>query len=136
MSSVGPFKNPVLLDYCRQMGLMAERALDWRPELIGVARYEPYEKDTAEVALVVQGYWQGKGLGSILLKEILRAGEANGIRAFPRPRAGGQQPRARHAVALDRYPAAPNRTRGSRRSVYLSNTRPTGVPKVALHQNL
>jgi N-acetylglutamate synthase-like GNAT family acetyltransferase len=65
------------------MGLVAERALDWRPELIGVARYEPSdEKDTAEVALVVQDYWQGKGLGTILLREILRAGEANGIRAF------------------------------------------------------
>ncbi len=71
------------VDYFRRMALVAERALDWRPELIGVARYEPSdEKDTAEVALVVQDYWQGRGLGSLLLREILRAGEANGIRAF------------------------------------------------------
>jgi hypothetical protein len=40
------------------------------------------EEDTAEVALVVQDYWQGKGLGTILLEEILRAGGANGIRRF------------------------------------------------------
>ena len=71
------------VDYRRRMALVVERDLDWRPELIGVARYEPSdEEDTAEVALVVQDYWQGKGLGTILLKEILRAGEANGIRRF------------------------------------------------------
>ncbi len=71
------------VDYRRRMALVAERDLDWRPELIGVARYEPAdEEDTAEVALVVQDYWQGKGLGTILLKEILRAGEANGIHRF------------------------------------------------------
>ncbi len=71
------------VDYRRRMALVAERDLEWRPELIGVARYEPSDaKDTAEVALVVQDYWQGRGLGTILLKEILRAGEANGIRRF------------------------------------------------------
>ncbi len=71
------------VDYRRRMALVVERDLEWRPELIGVARYEPSdEEDTAEVAIVVQDYWQGKGLGTILLKEILRAGEANGIRRF------------------------------------------------------
>ncbi len=71
------------VDYRSRMALVAERSLEWRPELIGVARYEPSEEaDTAEVALVVQDYWQGKGLGSILLKEILRAAEANGIHRF------------------------------------------------------
>jgi len=71
------------VDYRRRMALVVERDLEWRPELIGVARYEPSdEEDTAEVALVVQDYWQGKGLGTILLEEILRAGEASGIRQF------------------------------------------------------
>ncbi len=71
------------VDYRRRMALVAERDLDWRPELIGVARYEPLdEEDTAEVAIVIQDYWQGKGVGTILLEEILRAGEANGIRRF------------------------------------------------------
>ena len=70
-------------DYGRRLALVAERDLDWRPELIGVARYEPSAgKDTAEVALVVQDYWQGRGLGTILLNEILGAGEAMGIRRF------------------------------------------------------
>ena len=71
------------VDYRRRMALVAERDLDWRPELIGVARYEPStEEDTAEVAIVVQDYWQGKGLGTILLQDLLRAGEANGIRRY------------------------------------------------------
>ncbi len=71
------------VDYRRRMALVAERSLEWRPELIGVARYEPSDDErTAEVALVVQDYWQGKGLGTILLQDILRAAEANGIRRF------------------------------------------------------
>ncbi len=71
------------VDYRWRMALVAERDLDWRPELIGVARYEASPgEDTAEVAIVVQDYWQGKGLGTILLTEILRAGEANGLRRF------------------------------------------------------
>ncbi len=71
------------VDYRRRLALVVERDLEWRPELIGVARYEPSDdEDCAEIAIVVQDYWQGKGLGTILLKEILRAGEANGIRRF------------------------------------------------------
>ncbi len=71
------------VDYHRRMALVAERDLEWRQELIGVARYEPSDQeDTAEVAIVVQDYWQSRGLGAILLKEILRAGEANGVRRF------------------------------------------------------
>ena len=71
------------VDYRGRMALVAERSLEWRPELIGVARYEPAEEeDTVEAALVVQDYWQGKGLGTILLKAILRAAEANGVRRF------------------------------------------------------
>jgi acetyltransferase len=71
------------VDYRRRMALVAERDLDWRPELIGVARYEPsVEEGTAEVAIVIQDFWQGRGLGTILLKEILRAADAHGIHRF------------------------------------------------------
>jgi acetyltransferase len=71
------------VDYRRRMALVAECALEWRPELVGVARYEaPDAEEAAEVAIVIQDYWQGRGLGTILLNEILRAGEANGIRHF------------------------------------------------------
>ncbi len=65
------------------MALVAEHALEWRPELIGVARYDASnEENVADIAIVVQDHWQGRGLGSILLNELLGAGEANGIRRF------------------------------------------------------
>jgi len=36
-----------------------------------------------EVAFVVQAGWQGKGLGTILLQDLLGAGAARGFRRFP-----------------------------------------------------
>src|SRR5438132_10657154 len=44
----------------------------FRSELIGVARYGPSnEGTTADIGLVVADGWQGLGLGSLLLEEIL-----------------------------------------------------------------
>ncbi len=71
------------VDYQRRLALVAERGPVDTPELIAVARYEPTDQpDTAEVAFVVQDRWQGRGLGAILLNELLRAAEARGIRRF------------------------------------------------------
>ena len=71
------------VDYRRRMALVAERDLDWRPELLGVARYETSDDDdTAEAAIVVHDYWQGRGLGTMLLMDLLRVGEASGIHRF------------------------------------------------------
>jgi GNAT superfamily N-acetyltransferase len=69
------------VDYQRRMAIVAERGT--ADGLIGVARYDVTEaEDTAEIALVVEDAWQGLGLGTILLHEIMRAGEARGIRVF------------------------------------------------------
>ena len=71
------------VDYRRRLALVAERGSAAEPELIAVARYEPTEReDTAEVAFVVQDGWQGKGLGTILLRELLAAATARGIGRF------------------------------------------------------
>jgi RimJ/RimL family protein N-acetyltransferase len=71
------------VDYRRRLALVAERGPAAAPEPIAVARYEPTERaDTAEVAFVVQDDWQGKGLGVILLRELLAAAQARGIRQF------------------------------------------------------
>lgn len=71
------------VDYRRRLALVAERPTAAGPELVGVARWEPAGRlDTAEVALVVQDAWQGKGLGRILLDALLAAAEARGIRRF------------------------------------------------------
>lgn len=48
-----------------------------------MGRYEPTEDEgTVEMAFVVEDRWQNKGLGTILLKDLLRAAEARGIRRF------------------------------------------------------
>ena len=52
------------------------------PELVGVSRYGPSDVGTADIGLVVADAWQGLGLGSLLLEQILHAGEQRGIHEF------------------------------------------------------
>jgi len=71
------------VDYHRRLALVAERSSTGGPELIGVARYEGTDQeDTVEVAFVIEDPWQNRGLGTILLHELLRAAEGRGIRRF------------------------------------------------------
>jgi RimJ/RimL family protein N-acetyltransferase len=71
------------VDYRRRLALIVEGGPPEAPELVGVARYEPTDRDdTAEVAFVVHDRWQNRGLGTILLRELLAAAEARGIRQF------------------------------------------------------
>jgi RimJ/RimL family protein N-acetyltransferase len=79
------------VDYTRRFALVAERPMrkpglsaDAEPdvEVIAVARYEPAEPGTAEVAFVVQDGWQGLGLGRLLLHQLLVAARANGVQRF------------------------------------------------------
>jgi RimJ/RimL family protein N-acetyltransferase len=71
------------VDYQRRLALLAEHGPPDAPELVGVARYEPTDReDTAEIAFVIQDGWQNRGLGTILLDELLAAAEARGIRRF------------------------------------------------------
>jgi acetyltransferase len=71
------------VDYQGRLALIADRETVDEPELIGVARYESaQDHDLPELALVVQDGWQGKGLGALLLNEILGAGQARGHRRF------------------------------------------------------
>jgi len=71
------------VDYVRRLALVAERETVAGFQLIGVGRYEPSEEpDAAEVALVVEDGWQGRGLGALLLEAVLAAAAARGIRRF------------------------------------------------------
>jgi RimJ/RimL family protein N-acetyltransferase len=68
------------VDYRRRLALVAEHEPG---ELIAVARYEPTDReDTAEIAFVVQDGWQDRGLGTILLGDLLQAAEARGVHRF------------------------------------------------------
>jgi RimJ/RimL family protein N-acetyltransferase len=71
------------VDYQRRLALVAERGEPGEPELVGVARYEGAQAtDAAEVAIVVQDGWQGRGLGRVLLHDLVRAGQARGFQRF------------------------------------------------------
>ena len=70
------------VDYRQRMAVVAEVEDGPEPELVGVARYGPSDEGTADIGLVVADAWQGLGLGSLLLEEILRAGEQRGIHQF------------------------------------------------------
>jgi RimJ/RimL family protein N-acetyltransferase len=71
------------VDHRRRLALVAEPLGEVEPELIGVGRYEtPEGSDTPELAFVIEDGWQGKGLGTILLEDILRAAAARGFNRF------------------------------------------------------
>lgn len=71
------------VDYTRRFALVAEHETPDGVELVGVARYEPADApDTAEIAIVVEDAWQGRGLGRDLLARLLDEAEARGIRRF------------------------------------------------------
>src|SRR6266436_311150 len=71
------------VDYRRRLALVAEHDGADGVEIIGVGRYEPTdEPDTVEVAFVVEDGWQGRGLGTILVREVLDSSAARGIRRF------------------------------------------------------
>jgi RimJ/RimL family protein N-acetyltransferase len=70
------------VDYDRRFAVVAEDLAAPATSLIGVARYEPSEPGVAELAVVVEDRWQGKGLGTLLLTELFRAAVDNGITRF------------------------------------------------------
>src|SRR2546422_6998798 len=70
------------VDYRQRMAVVAEVDGGQEPELVGVARYGPSDEGTADIGLVVADGWQGLGLGSFLLEEILRAGERRDVHQF------------------------------------------------------
>ena len=68
------------VDYDRRMAIVA---LDPAGELIGVARYVYDARvQEAEIAIVIEDRWQGRGLGTRLLGELIGYAEGRGIRRF------------------------------------------------------
>ncbi len=71
------------VDYRRRLALVAEGLAAGERALVGVGRYDLNEaEETAEVAFVVEDRWQDKGLGTVLLVDLLRVAGTRGIRRF------------------------------------------------------
>jgi acetyltransferase len=68
------------VDYDRRMAIVA---LAPGGDLIGVARYAyDAEAQEAEIAIVLEDRWQGRGLGTVLLDDLLAYAGQKGIRRF------------------------------------------------------
>lgn len=73
------------VDYQTQMALVATREEEAKENIIAVARYAvlPFdEPNWAEPAIVVEDRYQGRGLGTLLLKWLSAYAWSHGIRAF------------------------------------------------------
>jgi RimJ/RimL family protein N-acetyltransferase len=72
------------VDGRNHVALVAERPNAPGRALLGVARYVrlPEDPEAAEVAVVVADWWQGRGLGTILVDELAPRARAQGIRRF------------------------------------------------------
>jgi acetyltransferase len=68
------------VDYDRTMAIVA---VDPGDDLIGVARYA-YDRrsDEVEIAIVIDDRWQGRGLGTRLLGELVEYAKRKGLRRF------------------------------------------------------
>jgi acetyltransferase len=68
------------IDYERDMAVIATISQSGSERQIGVARYirEPHTRN-AEFAIVLSDDWQGRGLGSVLLRSLMDAARTSGI---------------------------------------------------------
>lgn len=70
------------VNYTNRMALVAETESD-PPQVVGVVRYDRSDQPgVAELGLAVVDEWQGRGLGRILIRELMKAAERNGITRF------------------------------------------------------
>lgn len=71
------------IDPARDMALIAIVPDNGAERQVGVARYiRAADAHSAEFAIVLSDDWQGRGLGTVLLRELMAAARANGIDRF------------------------------------------------------
>jgi len=69
------------IDYERELALIATTSVRGSERQVGVARYvKESSPGDAELAIVLSDDWQGRGLGTRLLKSLLIAAKSRGVR--------------------------------------------------------
>jgi acyl-CoA hydrolase/RimJ/RimL family protein N-acetyltransferase len=73
----------VVVDYSREMALVAVHRVDETEHIVAVARYaiDPARR-TAEVAFVTHDAWQRQGLGTHMFRELIRIARRHGASTF------------------------------------------------------
>ena len=66
------------VDYHQRVALVATV----HDEIIGIARYDCIDTDTAEVAFNISDAYQGRGVGSVLLEHLAAIAQEEGVRRF------------------------------------------------------
>jgi acetyltransferase len=70
-------------DYDREMALIALSSRDGQEEEIGAARYVKYPDGRhCEFALAVADKWQGRGVGTALMRELISAARSFGLESM------------------------------------------------------
>ena len=73
------------VDYRHTMAIVAVRKNGEDEAILGVARYaavDPKSLDEAEVAIVVEDAYQGRGLGTLLMRRLIDYARRQGVAAF------------------------------------------------------
>jgi acyl-CoA hydrolase/RimJ/RimL family protein N-acetyltransferase len=73
----------VVIDYTKEMVILAINKQDRKEEVLGLGQYSIYENSlTAEVALAVKDTYQNKDIGSELLRYLTYLAQRRGLRGF------------------------------------------------------
>jgi ribosomal protein S18 acetylase RimI-like enzyme len=67
------------IDFKNHVALVALAEEDGRTVIVGGGRYIVFEPGRAEMAFVVVDEWQGRGIGSILLRHLIKIGSSAGL---------------------------------------------------------
>ena len=73
----------VIIDYTKEMAILAVRKDEQKEEIVGVGRYYIDEKShMAEVAFTVKDIYQNKGVGAELLSYLTYIAKSQGLLGF------------------------------------------------------
>jgi RimJ/RimL family protein N-acetyltransferase len=67
------------IDFRNHVALIALAQEDDRPVIVGGGRYIVFEPGRAEMAFVVVDAWQGRGIGSLLLRHLVKIAGNTGL---------------------------------------------------------